>query len=103
MVDLYARFYRHDRTTANTYINDNVVVCILEHILTTEEQELVAAGAHGEVIDARVAFQADSEDAFSAAVERLTTRRVVAFMSANQSSPGIACEMFFLEAGEDRA
>jgi hypothetical protein len=31
----------------------------------------VAAGAHGEVIDARVAFQSDTEDAFSAAVERL--------------------------------
>jgi hypothetical protein len=44
-----------------------------------------------------VAFQADREDAFSAAVERLTRRRVVAFMSANQTSPGIACEVFFLE------
>jgi hypothetical protein len=43
-----------------------------------------------------VAFQADREDDFSAAVERLTRRRVVAFMSANQTSPGIACEMFFL-------
>jgi uncharacterized protein YbcI len=101
MVELYARVYDHDRTTASTYINDNVVVCILEDILTADEQVLVAAGAHGEVIDGRVAFQSDSEDAFSAAVERLTLRRVVAFMSANQSSPGIACEMFFLEPGAE--
>jgi hypothetical protein len=43
-----------------------------------------------------MAFQADREDDFSAAVERLTLRRVVAFLSANQTSPGIACEMFFL-------
>ncbi len=28
-------------------------------------------------------------------VERLTERRVVAFLSANQASPGIACELFF--------
>jgi uncharacterized protein YbcI len=96
MVRLYAEVYGHDRTTASTYINDNVVVCILEDILTSSEQALVAAGGASEVIDGRVAFQADREDAFSAAVERLTLRRVVAFMSANQTAPGIACEMFFL-------
>ena len=97
MVTLYAEVYGHDRTTASTYINDNVVVvCILESILTFSEQALVAAGSANEVIDGRVAFQADREDDFSAAVERLTLRRGVAFMSANQTSPGIACEMFFL-------
>jgi uncharacterized protein YbcI len=102
MVTLYGEFYGHDRTTASTYINDNVVVCILEDILSCSEQQLVADGGASEVIDGRVAFQADREDDFSAAVERLTLRRVVAFMSANQTSPGIACEMFFLapiEAG----
>lgn len=97
MVTLYAEVYGHDRTTASTYINDNVVVCILEDILTSSEQALVAAGGASEVIDGRVAFQADREDDFSAAVERLTLRRVVAFMSANQTAPGIACEMFFLD------
>ena len=96
IVKLYGEVYGHDRTTASTYINDDVVVCILQDILTTSEQELVAAGDRSEVIDGRVAFQADREDAFSAAVERLTLRRVVAFLSGNQTSPGIACEMFFL-------
>ena len=37
IVGLYAEFYGHDRTTASTYINDNVVVCILEGILTSSE------------------------------------------------------------------
>ena len=96
MVALYREVYGHERTTATTYINDNVVVCILEDILTCSEQHLVDAGSPSEVIDARVAFQKDRQDEFSAAVERLTLRRVVAFMSANQTSPGIACEMFFL-------
>jgi uncharacterized protein YbcI len=96
MVTLYGEVYGHDRTTASTYINDNVVVCILEDILSSSEQELVDAGGGSEVIDGRVAFQADRQDDFSAAVERLTRREVVAFMSANQTSPGIACEMFFL-------
>jgi uncharacterized protein YbcI len=102
IVTLYAEVYRHNRTTASTYINDNIVVCILEDILSSSEQKLVAAGSASKVIDGRVAFQADREDAFSAAVERLTRRRVVAFMSANQTSPAIACEMFFLEPSDDR-
>jgi uncharacterized protein YbcI len=103
MVALYGEVYGHDRTTASTYINDDVVVCILEDILTTSEQALVAAGSVSEVIDGRVAFQAERKDAFSRAVERLTLRRVVAFLSGNQTAPGIACEMFFLAPIETAA
>ncbi len=100
MVALYAEVYGHMRTTASTYIKDNVVVCILEDILTSCEHELIAAGNQHEVVDGRVAFQSDREDDFSAAVERLTLRRVVAFMSGNQTAPGIACEVFFLAPEE---
>ena len=98
MVELYAESYSHDRTTATTYINDNVVVCILENILTRDEKVLVAHGSRDEVIDGRVAFQTDTEDDFTTAIQRLTHRRVVAFMSANQTTPGVACELFFLDA-----
>jgi len=100
MVKLYAQVYGHGRTTASTYINGDVVVCILEDILSSPEHELVATGGADEVLDRRIAFQADHEDEFSAAVERLTRRRVVAFLSGNQVSPGIACELFFLEPVE---
>jgi inosine-uridine nucleoside N-ribohydrolase len=62
MVDLYAAFYGHERTTAPTFIHDNVVVCVLENILTEAEDLLVA------------------------------------FLSANQTSPGVACELFFLDS-----
>jgi uncharacterized protein YbcI len=98
MVELYAQFYGDQQTTATTYINDNVVVCVLEGILSAHETSQVAAGQSGDVIDGRVAFQAGAEDEFTAAVERLTRRPVTAFMSANQTTPGIACELFFLEA-----
>ncbi len=98
MVKLYAAFYDHDRTTATTYINDKIVVCVLENILTEGEDVLVADGGRGEVIDGRVAFQTATEDEFTAAIERLTHRRVVAFLSANQTTPGVACELFFLDA-----
>jgi uncharacterized protein YbcI len=98
MVELYAIFYKHDRTTATTYINDKIVVCVLENILTEGEDSMIAQGAGGEVIDGRVAFQTDSQDEFTAEIERLTHRKVVAFLSANQTTPGVACELFFLDA-----
>lgn len=97
IVDLYARCYGHDRTTGSTYINDNVVLCVLEDILSTEESALIEAGRGDEVIDGRVAFQEGMKDEFTAEIERLTGRSVVAFLSANQTPPGVACELFFLE------
>lgn len=97
-VELYAAFYDHEGTTAVTYINDKIVVCLLEDILTHSEDVLLADGARGEVIDGRVAFQTETEDEFTVAIERLTIRHVVAFLSANQTTPGVACELFFLDA-----
>ncbi|HVD40302.1 MAG TPA: Na-translocating system protein MpsC family protein [Solirubrobacterales bacterium] len=98
LVALYAEFYDHERTTATTYINDNVVVCVLEDILSSGESSQVAEGAGKNVIDGRIAFQEGAQDEFTKAIERLTDRRVTAFLSANQTNPGIACELFFLEA-----
>jgi hypothetical protein len=72
---------------------------VLESILTEKENVLVAAGMRGQVIDPRVAFQTDTEDEFTAAIERLThRRRVIAFLSANQTTPDVVCELFFLDA-----
>jgi uncharacterized protein YbcI len=98
IVELYAAVYNHSRTIANTYINGNIVVCVLESILTREEDVLIAAGSDEKVIDGRVAFQTDTQDEFTAAIERLTHRHVTAFLSANQTTPGVACELFFLDA-----
>ena len=95
---LYARAYGHDRARATTFINGTVVLCVLEDILTEEEELLIAEGGRDEVLDGRIAFQADTEDEFTEAIQRLTHRRVVAFLSANETGPGVACELFFLDA-----
>lgn len=97
MIDLYARNYGRGSTVASTYINDKVVVCILLNILTVQESTLVAHGGAKEVIDSRIAFQEDYEDEFTAEITRLTGCNVVAFLSANQAIPGVACELFFLD------
>ena len=98
MLELYATFYGHRRTTATTYINGTVVVCLLEAILTERESEMLVDGRVKEAVDGRVAFQTSSEDEFTSMIERLTHRHVEAFMSANETDPGVACELFFLDA-----
>jgi uncharacterized protein YbcI len=98
IAELYTSHYGHDRTTATTYINDKIVLCVLENILTEAEDTQIAEGARGSVLDGRVAFQTNTEDAFTAAIERLTRRHVTAFLSANQTAPGVASELFFLDA-----
>jgi uncharacterized protein YbcI len=98
IVALYTTVYGHDRTTATTYINDNFVVCMLENIVSKHERLPIQKRAFGEVVYGPVDFQSDGEDAFTAAVERLTRRRVVAFLSAHQTDPCVPCEMFFLDA-----
>jgi hypothetical protein len=70
---------------------------VLENILSQHGDQQLADGARGAVIDGRVAFQTETEDEFSAAIERLTHRHVTAFLSANQTAPGVACELFFLD------
>jgi anti-anti-sigma factor len=96
MVGLYAALYGRGDITATTYVNDKIVACVLEHALNQGAASLLAAGA--EAIDDRVGFDAETEDEFCAAIERVTRRRVVAFMSQDQSTPGVACELFFLDA-----
>jgi uncharacterized protein YbcI len=51
MADLYRDFYGHDRTTATTFINGNIVVCVLDDILTTSESRMVKFGGSQAVID----------------------------------------------------
>lgn len=46
------------------------VLCVLENILTEDEDALIARGRQAAVIDGRVAFQTETEDELA---ERLTT------------------------------
>jgi uncharacterized protein YbcI len=67
---LYRDFYGHNRTTANTFLNGDVVVCILQDILTTNESRMVSSGEDQQVIDGRVRFQTDTEAQFTALIEK---------------------------------
>lgn len=97
MVELYAANYGHQRTIAQTYINDKSVLCLLQNSESRGEEREVTAGGAQQVTDNRVAFQVRTEDEFTQAIERITGRSVVAFMSANQDSLDYAAELFILD------
>ncbi|HEV7918743.1 MAG TPA: Na-translocating system protein MpsC family protein [Solirubrobacterales bacterium] len=97
MVRLYSEYYGHDRTTATSYINDEVVLCLLQRSIDKHEQDEIAEGRGAKVIRKRVAFQVGEEDNFSREIEGLTGRRVIAFLSANQTSLDFAAELFVLD------
>jgi uncharacterized protein YbcI len=84
-------------TRTSTSLRDNVLVVVLEDALTTAERTLLGDGKGDEVLEIRESFQGTLAPALVDAVERLSGRRVIAFMSANHIDPDIATETFVFE------
>jgi uncharacterized protein YbcI len=85
-------------TQARTVWHEDVLVTVLRGGFTTAEQTLYRAG-RGDVVEAqRSAIQEVFEREMRAAVERLTGRRVDAFLSANHYEPDVSVEIFVLGA-----
>jgi uncharacterized protein YbcI len=82
----------------------NYVVCFLEDIYTPVERTLIEAGRSETVRETRNIFQDAMGPKFREAVEEVTGRNVIGFMSQVHFDPGMAAEIFVLEPqGEDRA
>ena len=81
---------------AKTILHEDVVVTILRGGFTQAEQTLYKAGK-GELVDTmRRSMQEVFEREMRSEVERLTGRRVEAFLSANHHEPDVTVEMFLL-------
>lgn len=102
MEELYSSHYGHPRSKAITYINGKTVLCMIEDSKSDGETAEFKRGEGDEVIDRRVAFQVNHEDAFTEAVERITECNVVAFLSANQENLTFAAELFVLDREPSR-
>src|SRR3954452_2180218 len=84
-------------TKARAFFRDNIVVVVLEDVLTQIERSLVASGRHDTVIRGREALLETMSADLIAAIETLTDRRVTAFMSATHLEPDMAGEIFVLD------
>jgi uncharacterized protein YbcI len=85
-------------TEARTVISGDLVVCVLRDTLTVGERTLVDNGREQTVLDVRKEYQRAMRGDLTDAVEALTGRRVIAFMSDNHIDPDTAVEAFILEA-----
>jgi uncharacterized protein YbcI len=84
-------------TKARTTIGNDMIVTSLEDTLTKGERSLADSGKSDMVIDIRRCFQMTMREALVAEIEKLTDRKVIAFMSDNHIDPDMGVEIFVLE------
>lgn len=76
----------------------SVVITIMQEVMTQAEQSLAAGGEGDAVLAMRRLAQRTMAEEMKATVERLTARRVIAFMSDNHLEPDMAVEVFILDS-----
>jgi uncharacterized protein YbcI len=98
MVRLYKeQFGRGPTKTRTAWAGPDVLTCVLENTLTPAERNLVKMDEHQRLRDIRMFFQYASVYEFCEPVERLTGRKVRAFISGIDShADGLATEVFVL-------
>ena len=83
-------------TKAKTTIGENGVFVVLQDTLTHGERTLSDAGQGRAVLDLRRRWQSVMQADVSRAIEELTGRKVIGFMSDNHIDPDLAVEVFIL-------
>jgi uncharacterized protein YbcI len=97
VVGIYRTHLGRGPSSASSFHNDDVVTVVMREVMTNAEKSLAQSGSGREVTHMRRLFQATMETDFREAVERLTDRKVVAFISGNHVNPDVAVETFILE------
>jgi uncharacterized protein YbcI len=97
VVRLLSEYIGKGPTKARTIHSGKIVLCVLEDTMTKAERSLATDGKEEWVLKMRHTFQLTMRKDLTAAVEELTNRTVVAFMSANHVDPDLAAEVFVLD------
>jgi len=98
LVGIHTEYLGRGPTTASTFHHGNVLVTLMHGVLTHAEKSLARTDRAHVVNNIRQLFQQTMEADSRAAVEQLTGRKVVAFISGNHLDPDIATELFILDA-----
>ena len=98
MVRLYKDLFGRGPTKAKThYAGPDLLVTTLENSLTRIERTMADAGEHERLRDLRMHFQYLNEEDFVGRIERITGRKVRAFVSGMDTRADVASELFYLE------
>jgi len=96
VVRLLSEYTGRGPTKARTYIDEDLITVVLQDTLTKGERSLLRDGEVALVLANRKAFQNSMASELIAAVEELSGRSTMAFLSANHIDPDIAVESFVL-------
>ncbi|HEX3976775.1 MAG TPA: Na-translocating system protein MpsC family protein [Solirubrobacteraceae bacterium] len=103
LVQVYKDQFGRGPTKVRThYAGPDTLVCLLEQTFTPAELNLQAMDEHQRLRDIRLFFQYAERSRFTEPVERITGRRVKAFVSGIDTHTDLACELFVLEADTRR-
>jgi uncharacterized protein YbcI len=98
---LHREHYGRGATITRTVFQRNYIIAFLEDIYTPVEKTLLKDGQQEGVKQTRQLFQMAMRAEFSAAVEEITGRKVIQFMSQVAFDPDMAAEVFVLEPEAD--
>ena len=83
---------------AKTYALDDIVVVVMRAGgFTAAEQTMIDSGEPERVVEMREDFQRVMADDYTETIERLTDRKVVAFLSNAHVEPELTLEVFFVD------
>jgi uncharacterized protein YbcI len=103
MVALFKEYVGRGPTHARAYVLDDVIVVMLQDTMIKAEKTLADEGEEDLVRGVRRVFQGKFGDEANEIIERLSGRKVLAFLSDHNVDEDIAIEAFVLESLEGQA
>jgi uncharacterized protein YbcI len=103
IVAIYKDYLGRGPSTVKTTIADDYVLTILEDVLTKAEISLVNAAEADTAREIRRKFQSAMRDDIVALIERVTDRKVAAFLSDHNVETDTAVELVTLEPDHEQA
>ena len=98
MVRIYKELFGRGPTRARAdWAGPDALLCTLEDSLTPAERKMAELGEHQRLRDIRTFFQHASESDFRESVERITGRKVRAFVSGIDTDQDVSSEVFYFE------
>ena len=97
IVALMREHYGRGPIKAKTYVLDNLIVCVLGDGFTAIERTMMEGGEPDRVLDMRRDFQRLMKARYSEMIERLSGRKVLAFLSQAHVEPDLTIEMFLMD------
>jgi uncharacterized protein YbcI len=99
IVGILRDHYGRGPMKAKTYALDDIIVCVMRGSgFTPLEQTIMDSGEPERVVDMRHDFQRVMSERYKSAIEELTGRKVLAFLSQAHVEPDITMEIFFVDA-----